>query len=128
MKTLSKRIKSLRISGETQAEFADRLGTTQASISRYLNGRQPDRETLIKIADRTRVSLDWLLTGKENGNDKKAASDTETTQTVISNIGSLKKLSTKEKTQMQALIRDLVSSKTKRKDIISYWEKAAKNK
>lgn len=75
MRTLAERIQSLRLPGETQAQFAERLNTTQASISRYLNGRQPDRETLIKIARQTGVSLDWLLTG--NGSGPSAGADSE---------------------------------------------------
>lgn len=46
----------------TLAKLAKDLGTTPMTISRYENGqRQPDNETLTKIADYFEVSVDFLL-------------------------------------------------------------------
>ena len=66
-KDIAKRIRQLRLPGETQIEFAQRLRLTQASVSRYLSGSKPNREALLKIARRTGTSVDWLLTGKSSG-------------------------------------------------------------
>ncbi len=129
MKTLADRIKSLRLPSETQAQFAERLGTTQASISRYLNGRQPDRETLIKIARKTSVSLDWLLTGKASSGEEgggKASADDELVQASIAYLGNVGKLAAKEKSTLQEMIRDLVDSKDRRKKTLSFWEDLVK--
>ena len=44
--------------------FADHIGLSASLLSSYLNGgRLPDTTTLWKIADATKVSLDWLLYG-----------------------------------------------------------------
>jgi len=125
MKTLADRIKSLRMQGETQSQFAQRLGTTQASISRYLNGRQPDRETLIKIAQQTGVSLDWLLTGQsgQNGNEK---SDAELLQAAIAYLGDISAIAGKDKTRVQGLVRELVENKDLRREVVNFWESSRK--
>ncbi len=125
MKKLSERIKSLRMPGETQSAFAQRLGTTQASISRYLNGRQPDRETLIKIARRTGVNLDWLLTGNQPGPQEappKGKSDATLVQAALAYLSDLSDMSAREKNRMNEMIRDIIQSKQTRKELISAWE------
>lgn len=44
--------------------FAERVGLSPSLVSSYLNGtRLPDAETLRQLAERTGVSLDWLLMG-----------------------------------------------------------------
>ena len=48
----------------TMAEIARRLDLPHATIRNYFGGRLPSPEVLIKIADATNVSLNWLLTGK----------------------------------------------------------------
>ncbi|MGB9780652.1 helix-turn-helix domain-containing protein [Caldanaerobacter sp.] len=57
------RIKDLRAEkGISQNELAKALGLTQQAISAYENGlREPDLETLQKIADFFNVSIDYLL-------------------------------------------------------------------
>jgi transcriptional regulator with XRE-family HTH domain len=69
MITLGDRIQELRKNrlGLTQDEMAERLSVSGGNtISNYeKNLRQPDIDTLIKIADLGSVSLDWLLTGKK---------------------------------------------------------------
>lgn len=56
------RIKDLRAEkGISQNELAKALGLTQQAISAYENGlREPDLETLQKIADFFNVSVDYL--------------------------------------------------------------------
>lgn len=46
----------------TQKEFATRLGTTEAAVSRYIkSNRTPRGVTLAKIANELDVTTDWLL-------------------------------------------------------------------
>ena len=47
----------------TMAEIARRLDLPHATIRNYFGGRLPSPEVLIKIAEATNVSLNWLLTG-----------------------------------------------------------------
>ena len=47
----------------TMAEIARRVGLPHATIRNYFQGRMPAPEVLIKIANETNVSLNWLLTG-----------------------------------------------------------------
>lgn len=49
--------------GGTMAEIAKRLGLPHATIRNYFGGRLPSPEVLIKIANETNVSLNWLLMG-----------------------------------------------------------------
>jgi transcriptional regulator with XRE-family HTH domain len=49
---------------ETMADIARRIGVPHATIRNYFQGRLPAAEVLIKIADETGVSLNWLLTGR----------------------------------------------------------------
>ena len=61
-KTVSERLKYLRsINKKTQKEFADFLRIPQPSMSAYENGKNnPTIDVLIDIADKCKVSLDWL--------------------------------------------------------------------
>lgn len=61
--TFSSRIKELRSTmGLTQTEFAERINTTQATLSSYENtDKTPSLEIVKKIADVFTVSVDWLL-------------------------------------------------------------------
>lgn len=47
----------------SMAEIARRLNLPHATIRNYFRGRMPAPEVLIKIANETHVSLNWLLTG-----------------------------------------------------------------
>lgn len=55
--------KQLRLAcGLTQAEMAERIDISKSTISMYENGnREPDFETLEKIADFFNVDIDYLL-------------------------------------------------------------------
>lgn len=48
----------------SMAEIARRIGVPHATVRNYFQGRMPAPEVLIKIANETNVSLNWLLTGK----------------------------------------------------------------
>lgn len=47
----------------TMAQIARRLGIPHATVRNYFGGRLPAPEVLIKIANETNVSLNWLLIG-----------------------------------------------------------------
>lgn len=62
MSTFSDRLKELRdSSGKTQAQIAEDIGITPQAFSYYVNGREPNYDTLIKISNYFRVSVDYLL-------------------------------------------------------------------
>lgn len=64
---LGERIKELRRSKEmTQVDFSKFIGCTQATLSSYENGvKSPSLDIILDIADKSDVSVDWLL-GKSN--------------------------------------------------------------
>jgi transcriptional regulator with XRE-family HTH domain len=64
---LGDRMRSLRESKElTQKQLADKLGIPNQNVSNYERGfRQPDYDTLQKIANFFEVSIDYLITGNE---------------------------------------------------------------
>ena len=50
----------------TQAELGEKLNVTPQAVSKWENGlSEPDIETLKKMSELFDVSLDYLLTGKE---------------------------------------------------------------
>jgi len=53
----------LLIGDVSAADIARRLGVTHATATNYLEGRVPNGEVLARIANKTNVSLNWLLTG-----------------------------------------------------------------
>ncbi len=61
------KLKELRSSkNRTQQQLADYLGISRAAYSHFENSRNdPDRETIVKLADYFNVSTDYLL-GREN--------------------------------------------------------------
>ncbi len=64
----SERIKSLRkIKKKNQEDIADLLGITRQAYGYYEKGsRQPDFESLKKLANYFEVSIDFLLTGNKS--------------------------------------------------------------
>lgn len=69
MSRFHERLKALRDeSGKTQAVIAEDLEMTPQSFSYYLNGREPNYDTLIKIANYFNVTTDYLLGIDDNKN------------------------------------------------------------
>ncbi|MEK4973605.1 helix-turn-helix transcriptional regulator [Niallia sp. FSL R7-0648] len=64
---LSEQLLKLRKEAKkTQEDIANLLGITRPAYTAYESGkRQPDYDSLIKLAEYYDVSLDFLLTGKE---------------------------------------------------------------
>lgn len=63
MSTIGKKIENLLIEKNiTQRELAKRIGTTEVTISRYINGqRDPKAENIAKIAEVLGTTTDHLL-------------------------------------------------------------------
>lgn len=61
-------LKDLRKSADlTQEEFGKLIGVSRSTVGMYEQGkREPDFETMEKIADYFNVSLDYLQTGKHS--------------------------------------------------------------
>ena len=132
-KDIAKRIRQLRLPGETQIEFASRLKLTQASVSRYLSGSKPHREALLKIAKRTGTSLDWLLTGKGSSETKapvrktgaraaKPLREDEWLEAALSYLDKLSSLTRSDREALKALIRDGVSNPGRLRQMLNHWE------
>lgn len=66
LKSVGRRLRQLRGFDITQEEFAQKLGVSQSQLSKYERGlAAPPADTLIRIKERLRVSIDWLLTGDD---------------------------------------------------------------
>lgn len=50
--------------GENNAQIARMLSVTDTSIKNYMEGRLPAADILVQIADLTKCSIHWLLTGE----------------------------------------------------------------
>jgi len=56
-------------SGLTQKFVAEKIGVKNNTLSSYESSkRQPDYDTLKKLADLYEVKIDYIITGNENGN------------------------------------------------------------
>ena len=70
-------------------ELGSLLGLAESTISLYEKGkRQPDNETLVKIAEYFNVSVDYLL-GRENEKTPPAAELTEDERELLNNFRAL---------------------------------------
>jgi transcriptional regulator with XRE-family HTH domain len=135
LKTFAERFSSLRYPGETQKEFAHRLGITQASISRYLRGQHPDRMALAKIGEATGLSVDWMLSGKEmeisaqadniihkvGARMSRPSNDKEWSEISMTYFDEMKSLTLEEKAYIKHIIRDFVNDAERRVELIDYW-------
>jgi transcriptional regulator with XRE-family HTH domain len=62
--TVGRRVRELRGLEKNQAEFAAELGISQGQLSRYEQGHtEMGAEVLLRLAQRTGKSIEWLLTG-----------------------------------------------------------------
>ena len=65
-KAVGRRVRKLRGFETTQEEFARQLSISQSQLSRYEKGKsEMGSEALIRITQRFKKSIDWLLTGRE---------------------------------------------------------------
>lgn len=71
MATCSERLKSLlKASGASQIAVAEACDISGASMTRYLSDRVPKAQELYRLAKYFGVSMEWLLTGEEEGNGR----------------------------------------------------------
>lgn len=73
--TLGERMQELmKQQGRTQKQVAELIGTTEATMSRYISGdRQPRADTLSNIATALHTTSDYLLGRESPQNDINAA-------------------------------------------------------
>ena len=65
-KAVGRRVRKLRGFETTQEEFARQLSISQSQLSRYEKGKsEMGSEALIRITQRFKKSIEWLLTGME---------------------------------------------------------------
>jgi transcriptional regulator with XRE-family HTH domain len=64
LKAIGRRIRQVRGFDLTQGAFAEQLGVSQSQLSKYERGLiYPPAEVLLRIKEKFKVSVDWLLTG-----------------------------------------------------------------
>lgn len=101
---MSDRLRLLR--GErTQKEMAELLGVKPNNYNGWENGKEPNVETMIKIADFHGVTLDYL-TGRvdyRNPEYKELNSDTGLSEDAFKGIVAIKNASTKQNNLIQTL-------------------------
>lgn len=101
------KIKELRIARNmTQTELSDKLGISRQALANYEAGRrEPDNETLIKIADILGTSIDNLL-------DRVPLTETDDFTYALYN--EMRELSEEDKQQLINMARFLKSQKENR--------------
>jgi len=63
---VARRIREIRGFDLTQAEFARKLGVSQAMLSKYEGGQNtPTMDILLKLKVFSGRSIDWIVTGEE---------------------------------------------------------------
>jgi transcriptional regulator with XRE-family HTH domain len=66
LKAVGRRLRELRGFDTTQEEFANQLGISQSQLSKYERGvAAPPADILLRIKEKFRISIDWLLTGND---------------------------------------------------------------
>ncbi|MCL6592703.1 MAG: helix-turn-helix domain-containing protein, partial [Alicyclobacillus sp.] len=91
--------------GWTQDEVADKIGVARSTYSNYENGhREPDLNTIQKLAELYGVSIDYLLTGRNYNRN------------ISSNIASLvdvaEQLTDQQRESLTKFLRDMTESQT----------------
>jgi transcriptional regulator with XRE-family HTH domain len=65
---VGRRVREIRGLDKNQAEFATELGISQGQLSRYEQGQtEMGAEVLLRLAESTGKTIEWLLTGKDAG-------------------------------------------------------------
>lgn len=62
----------MKQTGHNGADLARETGLAPANISRYLKGRIPAAEELLKISRACGVTMEWLLTGEDAVTERRA--------------------------------------------------------
>ena len=86
MSIFSERFRELKDeSNMTLKELSAVLDITVPNLSYYMKGREPNYNTLIKIADNFNVTTDWLIGRTDNRSSVHDALDKEIIDTIIKN-------------------------------------------
>lgn len=126
MSVLGKRIKYLREKNNfSQKRLAESLGITNVQLSRYETGdRNPDPDTIKKIADFFEVSTDYLLGRTDNPSSKNNEDDSNINVAFYDGLKDLDDLDPDERQFILDMVEDTVARFKKRKAEL----KAKKNK
>ncbi|MED0704886.1 helix-turn-helix domain-containing protein [Aneurinibacillus aneurinilyticus] len=126
MSVLGKRIKYLREKNNfSQKRLAESLGITNVQLSRYETGdRNPDPDTIKKIADFFEVSTDYLFGRTNNPSSKSNEDDSNINVAFYDGLKDLDKLDPDERQFILDMVEDTVARFKKRKAEL----KAKKNK
>ena len=106
------RIRTLRKDkGLTMKQFGERIGMAESTISLYESGkRQPDNETLKKIADFFDVSTDYLLERTDDKNQKPGETNIKFDEFSYAMYNESKELSEDDKQRLLTFARMLKDS------------------
>ncbi|MCP1134380.1 helix-turn-helix domain-containing protein [Paenibacillus polysaccharolyticus] len=115
MSDLGSRLKKARMNKRlTQQEVANKIDVSNGAISGYeRNYRDPDTETLKKLANLYEVSLDWL-----NGRDDKEGEYTLPEEVILNVIREAEeefKVSLRDDPVVESAVRDLLKNLAKMK-------------
>ncbi len=76
----------------TQKQFAEALEISQSAVSKYLSGRMPPADVMLKIARLAHTSVEWILCGvsaEENRIIKEETSGYKTTADFLKDYNAL---------------------------------------
>lgn len=106
---ISSRLRTLRGKRFTQAELAQKLGITTASVSKYETGEvMPDIEKLIMYCNIFNVGLDYIIGLSENSQE--TVKPIEYTQDEIELLELFKQLPDKYKYEIKGYIKGILLS------------------
>lgn len=101
-------IQMLELRGIKNSEFYDKIGITRQNLSKWKAGSLPSVDVLYLIKEELHVSLDWLLTGK---NEQDGLNPTEPYRIVDRIDGKLKEVTGLQDSNMSGFydsIKDIV--------------------
>lgn len=108
MSLFSERFKQLKEEkhGMTLKELSQKLDITVPNLSYYMNGREPNYDTLIKIANYFNVTVDWLI-GRTDARNPSSSDTLSTIEERLSQENNIK-LSSDEALKYYLSIQDMV--------------------
>ena len=92
----------------TQRQLAEQLGITQPAISKYLQGRIPPADVLLNIAQISKVSMEWLLTGSNVSWQSQVAEPASAYHTRSAVVDKLERLPAHIRNDFESLLESLL--------------------